>query len=108
MKTTLTIVILAALAACSGTTESTTATPRHSVSAVAPAPVSPQPAPTPLGESIYELGLGLTDMRGASIQLDIGRGHPTVISMFYGSCTTACPAIIGYLRGVAGKLRLER
>jgi protein SCO1 len=42
-------------------------------------------AHTPIGPSIYELPIA---------GLDVDRGHPTLISMFYGSCPAACPALI--------------
>lgn len=44
-------------------------------------------------DPIYELDLALTNQRGAPIPLSIWRGHPTVISMFYGTCTVACPRL---------------
>lgn len=46
------------------------------------------------GPSLYDLDLALTAQTGAPIRLDIDRGHPTLVSMFYGSCAAACPALI--------------
>jgi protein SCO1/2 len=48
-------------------------------------------APT---DSVYRLQAPLTTQRAASAGLDLYRGHPTLISMFYGSCPAACPMLI--------------
>jgi protein SCO1/2 len=45
-------------------------------------------------DSIYQLPVRLTTQTGASANLDLYRGHPTLISMFYGSCPAACPMLI--------------
>ncbi len=73
------LVLLAALAACSG----------H-----ATVHDAPKPAKVGTGPSLYELALPLTSQSGSAIRLDVDRGHPTLVSMFYGSCTAACPALI--------------
>lgn len=73
------LAIVLAVAACSG----------H-----APEHVTPKPAKLGTGPSMYELALPLTSQTGAAIRLDVDRGHPTLVSMFYGSCTAACPALI--------------
>lgn len=74
--------MLLALAACS----------RPSAAPVAP----PAPPKVGTGPSLYslQLDLPLTAQTGAPIRLDIDRGHPTLVSMFYGSCAAACPALI--------------
>lgn len=63
----------------------------------APAPV-PAPVPTESvvahGPSIYDLGLALVDARGATIGIDVARGSPVLVTMFYASCQVACPALI--------------
>lgn len=51
------------------------------------------PAPLP-ADSIYQLQVPLTTQRAARSGLDLDRGHPTLISMFYGSCPAACPMLI--------------
>jgi protein SCO1/2 len=69
-----------ALAACSGR---------------AAAPVAAtKPPKLGSGPSLYELDMALTAQTGARIRLDVDRGHPTLVSMFYGSCAAACPALI--------------
>jgi protein SCO1/2 len=69
-----------ALVACSGRAAAPTATTK--------------PPKLGSGPSLYDLDLALTAQTGAPIRLDVDRGHPTLISMFYGSCTAACPALI--------------
>lgn len=51
-------------------------------------------------ESIYQLPLALTDQGGVAQRLDLHRGHPVLITMFYGSCPAACPLLIDTLRAV--------
>jgi len=74
-----TLALLAVIAACSG----------H-----APEHAAPKPPKLGTGPSLYDLALPLTSQTGAAIRLDVDRGHPTLVSMFYGSCTAACPALI--------------
>lgn len=44
--------------------------------------------------SIYEGGWELTDQDGAKAPLDIFKGNPVVITMFYSSCSYSCPLLI--------------
>lgn len=44
--------------------------------------------------SLFQLDSALTDQEGRPVTLESFRGHPTVIVMFYGSCTTVCPLLI--------------
>jgi len=68
---------------------------RHqAASAPAPTPAS-APRPAASGPSLYDLALPLTSSSGGSVGLDVDRGHPTLISMFYGSCAASCPVLIG-------------
>lgn len=50
--------------------------------------------------SIYHLDAALTDQGGVEHQLDIHRGHPVLVTMFYGSCPMACPLLIDTMRAV--------
>ena len=52
------------------------------------------PAASAPGLPLYDLHLPLTDQTGAAIGVDVFRGHPVVISMFYSSCPYACPTLI--------------
>lgn len=48
--------------------------------------------------SIYNLNVTLTDATGAQHGLDLHRGHPVLVTMFYGSCPMACPLLIDTIR----------
>ena len=48
--------------------------------------------------SIYQLEAALTNQDGKTHGLDVYRGHPVLVTMFYGSCPAACPLIIDTLR----------
>ena len=56
------------------------------------------------GDSIYQLKLELATQDAAKAQLDVDRGHPTVISMFYGSCGFVCPTLIKTIQRMESKL----
>ena len=45
-------------------------------------------------DSVYQLHAQLTTQTAATAGLDLHRGHPTLITMFYGSCPAACPMLI--------------
>jgi protein SCO1/2 len=50
--------------------------------------------------SIYHLSSKLTNQSGQQHGLDIHRGHPVLITMFYGSCAHTCPLLIETVRAV--------
>lgn len=52
--------------------------------------------------SIYDLVVPLLDDAGTMRSLDTFRGHPVLITMFYGTCPVACPMLTSDLK------RLER
>ena len=56
------------------------------------------PAATTPSASIYQLEAALTNQEGGNHGLDVYRGHPVLITMFYASCPAACPLIIDTLR----------
>lgn len=81
-----------------------------------PEPTSaPTPSPTeepaeetaPSGESLYGLDLPLFGASGASLKMDLYRGHPTLVSMFYTHCSQACPMLIARLQGIESQLTAE-
>lgn len=85
------------VAACSGGSRD------HGVPSTTP-PVSipaVEPAATTVGPSIYELAVPLRDADNRTVAIDVNRGHRVLVSMFYGSCAIACPALIGYMKQVA-------
>ena len=48
--------------------------------------------------SLYHLDAKLTNQAGETHGLDVYRGHPVLVTMFYGSCQATCPMIIDTLR----------
>jgi len=61
-----------------------------------PPPAKPAPAHG-TGPSLYALAIDVTTAEGAKTSLAVDRGHPTLVSMFYGSCAAACPLLIDTL-----------
>jgi protein SCO1/2 len=59
-----------------------------------------QPAPAPViapqldEPSLYDLTITLRTSRGDQVGLDAARGRPVIVTMFYGSCSVACPTLI--------------
>ena len=58
--------------------------------------------------SIYHLEAPLRSQDGRAIGLDVFRGRPVLITMFYGSCPMACPLIIDTLRAVERDLGAQQ
>ncbi len=48
--------------------------------------------------SIYQLTPRITDQDGREQNLDTFRGHPVVITMFYGTCPHVCPLLISTIQ----------
>ncbi len=67
-------------------------------------PTGPLPS-----DSVYQLPLELLDQDGRTVALGHTRGHPTVVSMFYASCPSACPTLISDIKafeaGIQPQLR---
>jgi protein SCO1/2 len=61
-------------------------------------------AAAPRGDSVYALSAALVDQRGQPVGLDVFRGHPVLISMFYATCRDACPLLIADLRRIEREL----
>jgi protein SCO1/2 len=59
--------------------------------ASAPSPGAEQDLPS---DSLYQLQIPLRSQTGDTVAFDMDRGHPTLVSMFYGSCPAACPMLI--------------
>ncbi len=57
-------------------------------------------APNDSPTSLYRLDAQLVDQDGQTHGLDIHRGHPVLITMFYGSCPMTCPLLIDTLKAV--------
>jgi protein SCO1/2 len=74
-----------------------------------PIPAAPVAAPAPTerasdAPSIYDLDITLRDARGETVGLDVARGAPVLVTMFYASCSVACPALIGDVKRVLAEL----
>jgi len=54
--------------------------------------------------SLYQMHEKLLSQDGKAIDLDVYRGQPVLVTMFYGSCPATCPLIIDTLRAVERKL----
>ena len=68
------------------------------------ADVEPSAAQDP---DLYDLGLTLRDQNGAEVPLDLYRGHPLLVSMFYASCPSACPLLLSNVARLAARLPPE-
>jgi len=55
-------------------------------------------------DSLYRMAATLTTQQNHSAGLDLYRGHPVVISMFYGSCAAACPMLITAIQTYESRL----
>ena len=97
------VAFTAALLALAGCRER--ATPDASTTRIASATVS-GPAPAP-GVSIYPLDVALRDQEGASVGVDVFRGHPVIVSMFFGSCPAACPLLVTQIKRIEASLAPE-
>jgi protein SCO1/2 len=84
------LLLLLAIAA-TGPPARATDTPHHAHEAT-------EPGEARRGESVYQLAGSLRDQTGARVGLDVFRGHPVLVSMFYASCPDACPLLIEEIR----------
>ena len=55
-------------------------------------------------ESLYNLKAPLIDQGGKAQGLDVYRGQPVLVTMFYSSCPAACPLLIDTLRSIEKSL----
>ena len=61
-------------------------------------------AAPPRGDSIYALSASLVDQSGRPVGLDLFRGRPVLISMFYATCPDSCPLLIADLQRIEREL----
>jgi protein SCO1 len=67
--------------------------------------VSAQAGPTAsTTESIYQLDVALANQSNQAIRLDVYRGQPTLITMFYASCPNVCPLLIQTMQSMEKSL----
>jgi protein SCO1/2 len=98
---------LSCLLACQRQTAPTSAAPAPVMrpEATLAAPLSTvAPVQTASPESIYDLPVTLVDGTGSTRTLDSLRGGPVLITMFYGSCASACPLLTSDLKRIEAKL----
>jgi protein SCO1 len=62
------------------------------------------PPPSDPSTSLYQLKAPLTAQDGRAVNLDLYRGKPVLVTMFYAGCQATCPLIIDTLRAVERKL----
>lgn len=56
------------------------------------------------GDSVYQLDASLNDQTGHTIKLDVARGQPVLVSMFYTSCQFVCPMLVDAARDTLSRL----
>jgi protein SCO1/2 len=79
------------------------ATASTEIAAAVTSPSAParREAATPLGApSIYDLPVVLHDQDGNEVSIDVLRGHPVLITLFYASCPMACPLLTTDLKRI--------
>ncbi len=54
--------------------------------------------------SLYDYHAALIDQDGKPVGLDIFRGHPVVVAMFYASCKYSCPLLLSALTHLESQL----
>lgn len=58
--------------------------------------------------SIYQLSSQWTNQEGEAVSLISFRGKPVVLTMFYTSCTYACPLLVNDMRKIESSLPVEK
>ena len=66
--------------------------------------LAPAARPADRSASLYQMQETMQSQDGKPIGLDVYRGQPVLVTMFYGSCPATCPLIIDTLRAVERKL----
>jgi protein SCO1/2 len=94
----------AALACCRGpTTAEHASTNASSVAGETSKPPSAESEPRN-STSVYALSMTLTDQEGKACTLDVFRGKPVFVGMFYASCPSACPMLISTIKRIVSEL----
>lgn len=93
MKHVLVFLVVVALGACGAPSP-----------AAAPPASPPARADVELGRSLYLLDDLFVDQNGQTQHLDVHRGRPVLLAMFFASCPTVCPVLIGEMQRVLGKV----
>jgi protein SCO1/2 len=88
-----------ATTACRGQTDGSALHPSEAPPLVVSGDASPD-----RDASIYALKMTLTDQNGENVGLDVDRGRPVLLGMFYGTCPSACPLLISTVKRVMAGL----
>ncbi len=59
------------------------------------------------GPTIYPLATELTDQNGVKVALDLFRGHPVIIGMFYATCKASCPVLVSDIKAIEAALTAD-
>ncbi len=59
------------------------------------------------GPSLYELQVPLTTQEGKAAGLDVHRGSPVLLAMFYATCPSACPVLMEDIKRLESRLPPE-
>ena len=68
------------------------------IAASEPKVLPPAPPVAVPGNSVYQLGVKLTDQDGKTFNFAARRGKPAIVSMFYTGCQFVCPMLIETVR----------
>lgn len=79
-------------------------TPAASPPPIAAAHATPAATEPVLNAPIYDLEMSLTDQTNRAVPLDVFRGSPVVVSMFYATCPYACPTLISDIKHIEKRL----
>jgi protein SCO1/2 len=66
------------------------------------------PPPATPTRSLYQLAAPLVAQDGRAIGLDVYRGRPVLVTLFYAGCQATCPLIVETLRSVERQLAESR
>lgn len=103
------LVLLATTAACAKPRSDVPMPSSTPAAVAAPSRASSEPVGAGAGaaateESVYLLRPRLVGQDGRALALDAYRGHPVVVTMFYGSCPYACPLLVSDIRALLDAL----
>lgn len=68
------------------------------------APASSDASPPLFAGSIYDLPVVVKDQDGNDAPIDVFRGHPVLVTMFYSRCPSACPVLTTDLKRIDQRL----
>lgn len=93
-----------AIGACRGPSAEAPVEASVAAPTVPSAPAAEAPSSPRSDRSIYALPMTLTDQDGAKVGLDVFRGKPVFIGMFYSTCPSSCPVLVSTIKRVMAGL----